>query len=223
MLTCYITDRTQFPGSEAARQERLLRTIAGACAAGVDYIQLREKDLDTRELEHLAVEALRIARYEGTSRLLINHRTDIAVAIGADGVHLTGHDVVPPDAREAATALSGGRFIVSVACHSYDEVRRAEASGADFALLAPIFQKPGTPSAALGLNALRDATRPSTAADTAQEKPRSRRGFPVFALGGVDESNMASCAAAGAAGVAGIRLFQQAQDLHNLVQRLRAI
>ena len=223
MLTCYITDRTQFPGSEAERQERLLRAIAGASAAGVDYIQLREKDLGTHELEQLATEALRITRFEGASRLLINHRTDIAVAIGADGVHLTGHDVAPHDAREVAKALSGGCFIVSVACHSHEDVRRAEAAGADFALLAPIFQKPGTPSAALGLNALRDANRPAIPAGDAQEKPRSRRGFPVFALGGVDESNVASCVAAGATGVAGIRLFQQADDLKALVQRLRAL
>jgi thiamine-phosphate pyrophosphorylase len=221
MLTCYITDRTQFPGSEAERQERLLRTIAGACSAGVDYIQLRERDLGTHELEQLATEALRIARFEGTSQLLINHRTDVAVAIGADGVHLTSHDVAPPDARAAATALGGGRFLVSVACHTLEEIRRAQAYGADFALLAPIFQKPGTPCAALGLNALRDAARPATPTEAAQEKPRTRRGFAVFALGGVDASNVASCAAAGAAGVAGIRLFQQADDLKALVRRLR--
>ena len=178
MLTCYITDRTQFPGSEAERQERLLRTIAGACSAGVDYIQLREKDLGTHELEQLATEALRIARFEGTSQLLINHRTDVAVAIGADGVHLNGHDVAPPDARAAATALGGGRFLVSVACHTLEEIHRAQAYGADFALLAPIFQKPGTPCAALGLNALRDAARPLH-----RPGPRPRRKNP--ARGGV--------------------------------------
>ena len=172
-------------------------------------------------MEQLATEALRIARFEGTSQLLINHRTDVAVAIGADGVHLTSHDVAPPDARAAATALGGGRFLVSVACHTLEEIRRAQAYGADFALLAPIFQKPGTPCAALGLNALRDAARPATPTEAAQEKPRTRRGFAVFALGGVDASNVASCAAAGAAGVAGIRLFQQADDLKALVRRLR--
>ena len=75
MLTYYITDRTQFAGSEAERRAQLLRTIGNAAAAGVDYIQLREKDLSIRDLELLAREALQVIRAEGRSRLLINHRT----------------------------------------------------------------------------------------------------------------------------------------------------
>src|SRR5690242_13995865 len=99
----------QFAGDEAARREQLLRTIARAAAAGVDYIQLREKDLRTHELESLAREVLRVVRGEGRARLLINHRTDVALATGADGVHLTGDDIAASDAR----ALAARRRAVS--------------------------------------------------------------------------------------------------------------
>ncbi len=75
------------------RRTQLLRTIRCAASAGMDYIQFREKDLCIRELELLAREALQLIRSEGPSRLLINHRTDVALAVGADGVHLTGADI----------------------------------------------------------------------------------------------------------------------------------
>ncbi len=142
MLTYYITDRTQFAGGEAERRSQLLQTIRLAAAAGVDYIQLREKALAVRELESLAREALRVIRGEGQTRLLVNHRTDVALAVGADGVHLTGDDIAASDARALAAGHHPGRdFLVAVSCHSAEDVRLAEAHGADFAVLAPIFEK----------------------------------------------------------------------------------
>src|SRR5580698_9588537 len=104
-LLYYITDRAQFPGDEHARRRALLAQIAEAARAGVDYIQLREKDLSTRELEHLARESVGMIRQVGTenrellTRLLINSRTDVALAAGADGVHLRSEDISAAMAR----------------------------------------------------------------------------------------------------------------------------
>src|SRR5947199_4268047 len=101
LLLCYITDRSQFSGDESARRRDLLQKIAEAARCGVDFIQLREKDLTTRELELLACEAIRAVRENSpsTTGLLINSRTDVALAVGADGVHLRSNDISPSDVR----------------------------------------------------------------------------------------------------------------------------
>ena len=231
MLIYYITDRRQFAGSEAERRTQLLRTIRRAAAAGVDYIQLREKDLSMRELELLAREALQSVRSEGPSRLLINHRTDLALAVGADGVHLTGSDIAASDAR----ALAAGRdtrpnperqFLVAASCRSAEQVRLAEAHGADFAVLAPIFEKVEAGNLrreGIGLDELRRATQKDHSPDLRVEAGDSRSSFPVIALGGVDVQRAPLCVTAGAAGIAGIRIFQQCPDLPALVRSLRQL
>ena len=83
----YITDRRQFPGDCHEQEQRLLAKIAECAAAGVEYIQLREKDLEARALEDLAMKAMAALGGSGT-KLLINSRTDVALACGAHGVHL---------------------------------------------------------------------------------------------------------------------------------------
>ena len=233
MLTYYITDRTQFAGGESERRSQLLQTIRRAAAAGVDYIQLREKDLSVRELELVAREALHAIRGEGQARLLINHRTDVALAVGADGVHLTGDDIAASDARALAARRHPGRaFLVAVSCHSAEDVRRAEAHGADFAVLAPIFEKAGaektgagkgTGQKGIGLEELQRAARPELISSAKIEAGELRGGFPVFALGGVTHERTAACAAAGAAGIAGIRIFQQCSGLPELVSALHLL
>jgi thiamine-phosphate pyrophosphorylase len=226
VLTYYITDRTQFAGSEAERRAELLRTVRRASAAGVDLIQLREKDLATRQLELLAREALRAARDQGAAGLLINHRTDVALAVGADGVHLTGSDLAASDARALAAGRHPGReFLIAVSCHSAQQVRLAYAHGADFAVLAPIFEKAGAEAArkGIGLDELRRATRQDQPSNAQVEAGEARTGFPVFALGGVTRERAPLCAAAGAAGIAGIRLFQQASDLAELMRWLHQL
>lgn len=232
MLTYYITDRTQFAGSEAQRRTQLLQAIRQASAAGVDYIQLREKDLATRELESLAREALSAIGGEGAARLLINHRSDVALATGADGVHLRGEDIAASDARALAAGREqpGRRFLVAVSCHSAEQVRLAEAHGADFAVLAPIFEKIGAATAerrkvreGIGLEELRRAAQHEHARDPQVEAGDRSHAFPVFALGGVDRERAVLCAQAGAAGIAGIRLFQQSRDLRELVSWLREL
>ena len=201
-------------GTEVERRTQLLRTVRNAAAAGVDYIQLREKDLSIRALELLARELLHVIRAEGSARLLINHRTDVALAVGADGVHLTGSDIAASDVRAlAARSHPGMQFLIAASCHSAQQVRLAEAHGADFAVLAPIFEKINVTTNGIGLEELRRAARKDMSPDLRVEAGDTRRSFRVFALGGVDLERAALCAAAGATGIAGIRLFQQCPDL----------
>ncbi len=225
MLLYYITDRSQFPGAESQRRARLLEKIAEAARAGVDYIQLREKDLSTRELEALARDAVTAVhsnanRETRNVRLLINHRGDIALAAGADGVHLRSSDISASDARDVLSRNrkpGTGNAVVAVSCHSQTDLALAEAHGADFAVFAPVFEKSGYPGA--GLAALRKAC--------ARVVPRDRKveggvvhSMPVLALGGVTVENARSCIEAGAAGIAAIRLFQQ-NDVAGIVALLR--
>jgi thiamine-phosphate pyrophosphorylase len=209
LLLCYITDRAQFPGDENARRRALLDKIAEAAACGVDLIQLREKDLPARELENLARAAMERVRRGGNSALLINSRADIALACGLHGVHMRGDDISPADVRSIwqLNAPAGPKPVISVSCHTRDDVARAAAEGADYALFAPIFEKQDTPSA-----------RP---AGTEQLKAACRYGIPVLALGGVTLANARACLDAGAAGVAAIRMFQE-NRIQAVVQALRA-
>ncbi|MBI3476798.1 MAG: thiamine phosphate synthase [Acidobacteria bacterium] len=210
-LLYYITDRSQFPGDESARHRTVLAKIAEAARAGVDYIQLREKDLSTRELEDLARDAVEAVRENSdTTRLLVNSRADVALAVGAEGVHLRSDDIPASTARSVWTAvpvrssqLEARSPIIAVSCHSLEDVERAESEGADFAVFAPVFEKAG--SAPTGLAALRAACNVK---------------IPVLALGGVTLENAASCLEAGAAGIAGIRLFQE-KKIEDVVRRLR--
>jgi thiamine-phosphate pyrophosphorylase len=210
LLLYYITDRTQFAGDESLRRHRLLQKIAECARFGVDYVQLREKDLATRELESLAREAARILRAAAASqtRLLVNSRTDVAIACGADGVHLRSDDISRSEVRQVWNhAGRADRPLVGVSCHAAEEVRRAVSDGADFAVFAPVFAKNNVADARpAGLDALRQACR---------EK------IPVLALGGVTLGNAQACLEAGAAGIAGIRLFQE-NEISRVVDVVRA-
>jgi len=227
LLLYYITDRRQFPGDEAARQTALLNKIAEAARCGVDYIQLREKDLSGGELETLADRAVRAVRENSpTTRILINSRTDVAIACAADGVHLTSTDVAPADVCSiwcgagvparvgAALSASPNRIpahsmpvpVIAVSCHSAQDVGRAASSAADFVVFAPVFEKRDSPHVRpAGLEALRDVCR---------------QPIPVLALGGITLQNAGQCIHAGAAGIAAIRLFQE-NDIADVVRRLR--
>jgi thiamine-phosphate pyrophosphorylase len=219
-LLYYITDRTQFPGDETARRRALLAKIGDAARSGIDYIQLREKDLSIRELEKLArecadvIRVLRTENRELRTRLLINSRTDIALAAGADGVHLRSDDISAAMARsiwQQATRdsqLATRGSTIAVSCHSASDVIRAESDEADFVVFAPVFEKKSVREIQpQGLGALRAACAAR---------------IPVLALGGVTLENAASCLAAGAAGIAGIRLFQE-NKIEDVVRALRAL
>jgi thiamine-phosphate pyrophosphorylase len=211
VLLYYITDRSQFAGDETARRARLLATIAEAARCGVDYIQLREKDLSTRELETLACAAVQRLRTENQKLktvFLINSRTDIALSCCAQGVHLRSNDVSPSDVRNTWTQGGGtpAQVTVGASCHSRAEVARAAEEGADFAVFGPVFEK-GRQTRPAGLEALREAC---------QEK------IPVLALGGITLENVEACIGAGASGIAAIRLFQE-NELHGAVAALRRL
>jgi thiamine-phosphate pyrophosphorylase len=231
MLLYYITDRKQFAGTGSEQCRALIERIGEAASAGVDLIQLREKDLGAGALETLAREALsRVRNASQHTRLLINSRIDIALAIGADGVHLTSMDIMASDARAIWSAslrsgesrLETRNLAVGVSCHSPTEVRSAESHGADFAVLAPIFEKAGTNVPALGLHALREAALKDVPEDRRVEAGDQRVGITVLALGGVNLGNATDCLRAGASGVAGIRLFQEG-EIRETVEALRAV
>jgi thiamine-phosphate pyrophosphorylase len=220
-LLYYITDRTALAPDEPTRRKLLLRKIVEAANAGVDYIQLREKDLPTRELESLAGEAAAVIRKRRTetrelrTALLINSRTDVALAAQADGVHLRGDDVSPQEVRAVwakcgagapARELSPREPVIAVSCHSPEEVFEAAASSPTFAVFAPVFEKkdvPGMPPT--GLAKLSEACKAK---------------IPVLALGGITVSNARSCLEAGASGIAAIRLFQE-NDIAEMVRNFQ--
>jgi thiamine-phosphate pyrophosphorylase len=185
MIRCYITDRATAGG-------RLMEHIGRALAAGVDYVQIREKDLPARELCDLTRGVLALANPRG-SRILVNSRLDVALVCGAHGVHLPAESPAPRDLRPVCPA----GFVVGVSCHSIAELRQAEDEGADFVFFSPVFptlSKAATGPPA-GLEGLRDAARAVR--------------IPLLALGGITSENAEQCIAAGAAGVAGISLFQR--------------
>ena len=221
MLLYYITDRTQFPGTEPQRRDRLLNNIRDAAQAGVDYIQLREKDLSGRALESLAKQAAQLIHESSDStRLLINSRTDVALAAEAHGVHLTSHDLSPMDVKKIWREAKGLTDpIIAVSCHTEAEVIAAESApdrvaagvharpaNAAFVVFAPVFEKQGAQNNA-GIGQLRQVCR---------------HRIPVLALGGVTTENAPLCIEAGASGIAGIRLFQE-NEVAAVVTKLRGL
>jgi thiamine-phosphate pyrophosphorylase len=202
----YITDRRQFPGNGKEQERRLLKKIAECAAAGLEYIQLREKDLSTRALQDLAQKAIAAVRGSAT-KLLINSRTDVVLACGAHGVHLRDNDLAASEVRGVLVRAGVAAPVIGVSAHSLADVVSAESHGADFAVFAPAFEKAGEANAT-GLEQLREICR------------RTHAEMPVFALGGVTANNAPLCLEAGAAGIAGIRLFQE-NDVDSVVRLLR--
>jgi thiamine-phosphate pyrophosphorylase len=220
LLLYYITDRSAFRGDERTRRLRLLDKIAEAASEGVDYIQLREKDLSPRDLESLAREAMQVIRSQQRetgnrkpeTALLINSRTDIAIAAAAHGVHLPSTDITPQEVRaiwhspcgaDTPVRVSPRDPVTSVACHSPAEVMQAAANQATLALFAPVFEKKD--ALPTGIEALRQSCRAK---------------IPLLALGGVTLQNAESCLQAGAVGIAAIRLFQE-NEIAAIVRKLR--
>ncbi len=218
MLLYYITDRSAFAGSESQLRSALLHNIAEAARAQVDYIQLREKDLPSRDLELLARDAVRAARENSSAtRLLINGRADVALACRADGVQLPAGGPSVSEVRALLKKGSDREPLIGVSAHSASDVRDAEIQGASFAVLAPIFEKVQTGARGIGLEELRLACAQSQAPNQLHQ-----RHFHVLALGGVNLTNARACLEAGAAGVAGIRLFQNG-DIFATVRSLREL
>lgn len=209
---CYITERKQFSGGDKEQGRRLLEKISECAAAGVDFVQLREKDLSPRALEELAQKAIAVIPAGSPTRLLINSRIDVALACDAHGVHLPARDLSPSEARVIWGRTGKAAAVIGASVHSADEAALAEAHGADFAVFGPVFEKDGRTNPQ-GLEQLRRACNRPQHADMP---------MPILALGGVTMENAHLCLDAGAAGIAGIRLFQE-HDVAEIVRRLRAL
>jgi thiamine-phosphate pyrophosphorylase len=202
MLRYAISSRALYPGNELQQQAALLREASRWVAEGIDFIQLREKDLRAADIAALAREILQtIAAKASPTKLLINSRPDIALATGAHGVHLTAHpnELTIAQIRSLYGSATRPAPIITISCHSLDEVHRACVNQADAILFAPVFEKiiaGQTATPGQGIERLRAACLAASP-------------IPVYALGGVTLENASACLDAGVAGIAGIRLFHQ--------------
>jgi len=198
-LLYYITDRRRLAGEDP------LPIIERAIAAGVDLIQLRERDLSARDLLLLANAA--VARCRGSkTRLLVNDRLDIALAAGADGLHLPSHGLPVAEVRRRFPEM-----LVGASCHTVEEIRRAEEGGADLVVFGPVFE-----------TASKRDYGPPVGVEKLEHAAQAAK-IPVLALGGITLENAGGCLRAGAAGIAAISLFQTSTDIGETARRLRAL
>lgn len=238
-LLCYVTDRRNRATTETSEAHQpfdarkiLLKKIATAAAAGIDWIQIREKDLSGKECSSLTLEAVRLAaspspgsaaktaissktekaHEQSSLRILVNDRLDVALAAQAGGVHLGEKSLPPKEARRLVKSLGREKdFLIGVSCHSLDAAKAAEQGGADYLFFGPVFATPSKVAygAPQGLNRLAEVCRAVA--------------VPVLAIGGITMENAAECLSAGASGIAAIRLFQDAPEIAAVVRALRKL
>ena len=219
LLLCYVTDRHSLSALKGGDPiDLLLEKIEDAITAGVDWVQIREKDLSAKDLAHVVEGALRIAAKHSSggnmTRILVNDRLDVAVTENAGGLHLGEKSLPVAEAKALLRTMKDldrkKNFLVGVSCHSKDAAQLAARCGADYIFFGPIFATPSKAAfgAPQGLERLAEVCRTIK--------------IPVVAIGGVTQENAASCIAAGAAGIAAIRLFQDAPDVRTQIASLRA-
>ena len=214
-VLCYVTDRHNFAATNSQEaQETLLSKIAAAVDAGVDWIQIREKDLLGKDCSSLTRKALQqaaksSARKTAPTRILVNDQLDVAISERAGGVHL-GEKSLPLAEAKRLVENRGARkdFLIGISCHSLEAARAAASGGADYLFFGPIFATPSKAAfgAPQGLERLAEVCRAVH--------------IPVLAIGGITLTNAADCLAAGASGIAAIRLFQDAWDMSSVVKSL---
>ncbi len=198
-LLCYVTDRHNLAACESQdAKEALLLKIGAAAAAGVDWIQIREKDLSGKDCGSLTREILRraaksSANKTAAARILVNDRLDIALSERAGGVHLRENSLPLPEAERLANSQAQSQdFLIGVSCHSLEAARLKAAFGVP-----------------QGLERLAEVCRAVS--------------IPVLGIGGITLANASDCLASGASGIAAIRLFQDTRDMSSLVQSLRKL
>ncbi|HKO99211.1 MAG TPA: thiamine phosphate synthase [Pyrinomonadaceae bacterium] len=184
----------------------ILNLIEAAVAAGINLVQIREKQLPAKVLYELTVAAVRIVNGSSTL-LLVNDRADIAVGAGAHGVHLTSESI---EAGVIRTTF-GPELLIGVSTHSLEQASAAQQQGADFVVLGPIFEtssklKYGAP---LGLETLRRVSAQLS-------------GFPVLAIGGINSGNALDCVRSGASGIAAISMLSSPPQLVEIVNEARS-
>ncbi len=206
-----ITNRRAFlrnPEGDRDDPSRLqLEAIGKAARAGCRLIQIREKDMSARALADFTRAAIEQARPRG-ARVLVNDRLDVAMAVGADGVHLRASSIPPREVRAVAEKRGLDDFLIGVSTHSIAEAKMAEDGGADFIVCGPVYDTPskrefGPP---LGLDAFAEICGAVK--------------IPALAIGGINLSNYSEPLRRGAAGIAAISLFT---DLENIELNIRSI
>jgi thiamine-phosphate pyrophosphorylase len=212
---CLVTDRRRLVPPDAPDREArrcLLMQVRHAIHAGIDLIQIRERDLEAAALAALVCDVLAAARGTPT-RVLVNDRLDVALTCGADGVHLRADSIPVAAARQLAPAP----FVIGRSVHRIDEL--AAARGADYLIAGTVFPSGSKPDGhpCLGVEGLRAVARAA--------------GAPVLAIGGVTMEGLDAVAAAGASGIAAIGLFVRSREaetdrcgafaLHETVSRAR--
>jgi thiamine-phosphate pyrophosphorylase len=180
MIRCCITDR------RLKSVENLL------LSGGVDWVQIRDKEMSARELIELVRAVLALPNPHG-AKTLVNTRVDVALAAGAAGVHLPARSIAPSEWRP----ITPPGFLIGASCHTMDEVVLAEKEEADYVLFGPVFS-PLSKTSDLAPRGLEELRRVARAVK-----------MPVLALGGITHDNAADCVEAGAAGIAGISLFEK--------------
>jgi thiamine-phosphate pyrophosphorylase len=220
-ILCYVTDRRALDLGRApsagelgsknisdSAVQVLLEKIRDAAAAGIDWIQIREKNLETRALTDLARLAVAASRKTHT-KILVNDRLDVALATGAAGIHLGETSLPVETVVEWRRSAGRAEFLIGASCHSIEAAQKAESAGADYIFFGPIFATPSKAAfgAPQGIERLREVCR-------------SVR-IPVLGIGGITVENAHSCFTVGAAGVAAIRVFQESDDMSAVVTRLR--
>jgi thiamine-phosphate pyrophosphorylase len=215
-IFCYVTDRRSvqaapIPADSSTNNFTPLHdSIRRADAAGVSWIQIREKDLDARALVSLTRFA--VAETRTTAALIfVNDRLDVALAGNAAGVHLGEKSLALETVVEWRRSAGQLDFLIGVSCHSLESARAAERGGADYIFFGPVFATPSKAAfgAPQGIERLREVC--------------AAIAIPVLAIGGVNLENARECIGAGAAGIAAIRLFQDSADTAELAARLKSI
>jgi thiamine-phosphate pyrophosphorylase len=202
-VLCYaITQRTLFSGDDRLQQAALVRQTAQWAAEGIDFIQLREKDLAPFDLIVLTRKILEAISHRPT-RLLINSNPGVAISTAAHGVHLTTTATQPTavDIRRRYALSNLPDPLITVSCHTLAEIEQARTQPITAILFAPVFEK----------SISGQQITPGTGLDRLREACAAAAPIPIYALGGVTPENTPQCLEAGAAGVAGIRLFHTAQ------------
>ena len=200
---CLITKGKVTSENFASEKPAFLHTIRDAVSDGVTLIQIREKSLPARLLFDLSIDAVAICA-KTRARVMVNDRADIAVASGAHGVHLPENSLRPQVIRRAF----GNELVIGVSTHSIESASAAAENGADYIFFGPVLTTPGKGS--------------PTGLDVLREVCRKLEGFPVIAIGGIDQDNCERVLKAGAVGIAAIRAANVPENRRRMMAVLSA-
>jgi thiamine-phosphate diphosphorylase len=190
-MMCLVTDRRRLASGEAA-VDRLVDFVGAAGRAGIDLIQIRERDLDARALTVMVARCVSAVRGTRT-RIVVNDRVDVAIAAGAHGVHLRADSIGAPAAR----ALAGASAVIGRSVHREDETAAvARTGGVDYLIFGTLHE-----------TSTKAAGHPVATLDELRATCHAAAGIPVLAIGGMTVERAAAAVRAGASGIAGIGLF----------------